>query len=245
MRKHIGKVLQSRSQAIRSALDKYNAAAEVLYPDREPLKWDQVVEYAFLKDFDLLREGRQDISKRPWALPAGRLIMDQHFKIKRAREEIQRLNVEIPRVITYMRDEDLFLREKEAEVETADPALALQISIYRNERSRFTTLHMKRFTALSLTPGFTGSLEPGLRIQQPSPPPAAIPAHSDPDAMVVDEGMLGDGRGDGEPEDIASALAAVEMAIGADGDDDDDDGIEDDDEALSRTLAAILNIAAD
>lgn len=61
-----------------------------------------VVEYAFLADFDLLRESHQDICDCPWSKPAFRVMIDKFFKLERAREEIQRLNIEIWRVITYI-----------------------------------------------------------------------------------------------------------------------------------------------
>lgn len=54
MRKHIGKALKARSQAIRIALTQYNIAAKALIPPRPALQWERVVEYAFLADFDLL-----------------------------------------------------------------------------------------------------------------------------------------------------------------------------------------------
>jgi hypothetical protein len=86
--------LKARSKAIRSALDRYNAAAAEL--GRTQLDWDEVVEYAFLSDFDILHDTRQDIRKRPWAAPAGRFAMDNYFKLIRAQEEIRRLNIETP-----------------------------------------------------------------------------------------------------------------------------------------------------
>lgn len=79
MRKHIANALKARSRAIRTALDRYNTAAATLVPPRQLLDWEQVVEYAFLSDFDLLRDTRQDIRSRPWATPAARLAMDQSF----------------------------------------------------------------------------------------------------------------------------------------------------------------------
>ena len=46
------------------------------------LDWKEVVEYAFLANFDLLCDARQDISDQPWATLAGHLAMDLHFKIE-------------------------------------------------------------------------------------------------------------------------------------------------------------------
>ena len=116
LRKHIAKALQSRSQAIRTALDSYNTAAHALTPPRQQLEWKQVIEYAFLADFDLLRDARQDISHRPWATPAGRLAMDLYYKISRAQEEVDRLDIEVRRVATYLRDEHHYLRYMEEKV---------------------------------------------------------------------------------------------------------------------------------
>lgn len=102
LRKHISKALQARSQAIRSSLERYNDAAAKMVPPRRQLSWNQVIEYAFLADFDLLRDSRQDVRSKPWAQPQSRLLMDQYFKIQRAREEIQRLNIEIKRIVTHI-----------------------------------------------------------------------------------------------------------------------------------------------
>ena len=73
MCKHIGKALRS---TIRTALDRYNTAAQALSPPHRMLHWKDVVEYAFLVDFNLLCDARQDISQCPWATPAARLAMD-------------------------------------------------------------------------------------------------------------------------------------------------------------------------
>jgi hypothetical protein len=161
-------MLQSRSQAIRTALQKYNAAAATMHPPKPQLAWDQVIEYAFLSQFDLLRnESREDISQRPWASPAGRLAMDEYFKVKRAREEIQRLNLEIRRFITYIRDEGLLLRRVESEQAVVNPVLSFHIANYRKERERFNRQHLGRLRRLSSMQGFTGTLEPGTSTNAP------------------------------------------------------------------------------
>ncbi|KAJ6447962.1 hypothetical protein C8R45DRAFT_765319, partial [Mycena sanguinolenta] len=115
----------------------------------------QVVEYAFLADFDLLRDARQDIRQEPWAPLSGRAAMEQHYKLLHATEEIQRLNIEIRRFVTYMRDEDDFLAREEGSLrEEEEPGLAHQVRLLRSERRRFTAVHMERLTKLSKLPGF-------------------------------------------------------------------------------------------
>ncbi|KAF8212965.1 hypothetical protein K438DRAFT_1566472 [Mycena galopus ATCC 62051] len=175
MRKHIAKALQARSKAVKHAIDNYNAAAGLLDPPMPHLTWEQVVEYAFLADFDILRDTRAEVQSRPWTRPAYRLAMDRYFKILRAREEIKRLNVEIPRVVTWIRDEYKVLRRKEQELEVeadkteeqveTDRGLALQVCRYRGQRGRFDDDHMRRFWALAKEPGFTGSLVPGKALE--------------------------------------------------------------------------------
>ncbi|KAJ6522807.1 hypothetical protein DFH09DRAFT_1330394 [Mycena vulgaris] len=54
MCKHIAKALQARSKVVRSAIEHYNVATNSLDPPMPMLNWEQVVEYAFLADFDIL-----------------------------------------------------------------------------------------------------------------------------------------------------------------------------------------------
>ncbi|KAF8210847.1 hypothetical protein K438DRAFT_1752611 [Mycena galopus ATCC 62051] len=65
LRKHIAKALQVRSKAVKSALDCYNVAAAAMTLPKPQLVWAQVVECAFLAEFDLLHEGREDIHAEP------------------------------------------------------------------------------------------------------------------------------------------------------------------------------------
>ncbi|KAF8808965.1 hypothetical protein BYT27DRAFT_7222762 [Phlegmacium glaucopus] len=131
LHKHIANTLKSHSIAIRTALIR---AAAKLGPQ-------EVVEYAFLADFDLLRDTRQDIRKRDWAKPATRYAMDQYFKVKCAKEEILHLNVEIPQLTTFICDEELYLLAQEAETQSTNPHLAHQIALQWMETSCFNAHH--------------------------------------------------------------------------------------------------------
>ncbi|KAJ7314532.1 hypothetical protein DFH08DRAFT_635654, partial [Mycena albidolilacea] len=50
----IAKALQVRSKAIWSAFQCYNSAASALDPPRQHLLWEEVIDYTFLADFDIL-----------------------------------------------------------------------------------------------------------------------------------------------------------------------------------------------
>ncbi|KAG1793324.1 uncharacterized protein HD556DRAFT_1479424 [Suillus plorans] len=231
MRKHIGKALQVRSAAIRTALDRYNLTAHALSSPRPALKWEDVVEYAFLADFELLRDAREDISQRPWATPSGRHAMDLYFKMCRAREEIERLNVEIRRVATYLQDERHYLEECEILLHTLHPGLAHQVQILRNTRGRFLDYHCQRLRDIAGLPGFSGTLLPGQALHT-GPGESA----SSPSVQV--------------PHKLCPAAVDESLALGTLSGD--EDGLEDleeeeDDEQLaeeeSRTLQDILEVS--
>ncbi|KAJ7192978.1 hypothetical protein GGX14DRAFT_305903, partial [Mycena pura] len=102
LRRHIAKALQVRSKAIRAALARYNSAAAALQPPQISMSWADVIDYAFLAHFDILRDPEGSAALRAWSDPLARALMDGHFKIQRAKEEIKRLNIEIRRFVTYM-----------------------------------------------------------------------------------------------------------------------------------------------
>lgn len=232
LRKHIAKALQTRSKTIRTALGRYNAAATSLDPPRRTLKWEEVVEFTFLSDFDLLRDPEGNAVIRPWATPAARALMDTHFKILRAKEEIQRLNIEIRRLVTYIRDERDFLVAKEEEIRETDPDLAFFVHRYRMERGRFDDTHMKRLRKLQATykERFTGTLEPGVRRKEPEVPTP----------MVVDDEQA-------QREALEAEMHRV--LAGGGGEDDgwetDDGDEEEEEEELARAIETVVVLATD
>ena len=200
-------------------------------PRRRILKWEEVVEYAFLSDFDLLRDGRQDISQLPWASPMGHRAMDLHFKTCRAREEIKRLNIEIRQLVTYVRDEDKYLHECESRLKASHPELAHQVSRQRNVRGRFTFKHLERLGNIGSLPGFSGTLVPGESTmnglgESAGPVSIRIPAHMSRD----------------RPMDIADTLRGITET---EKDWEDEEDADDLAEAVSRTFHDVLHIAED
>ncbi|KAF7346739.1 hypothetical protein MSAN_01812200 [Mycena sanguinolenta] len=112
-------------------------------PPRSSFSWDKVINYSFLAEFDILCDTEDGIQSKPWTRPSYCLAMDKYFKILQAREEIQWLNIEIKHVVTWIRDEDRFLRKKEAEYQDTDPLLAVQISRYCRHRAWSDDNHMQ------------------------------------------------------------------------------------------------------
>ncbi|KAJ3918492.1 hypothetical protein F5877DRAFT_67325 [Lentinula edodes] len=105
MRKHLASALKKRSKSIQSAITKYNTVAAKMKPKRQPVDWEEVVEYAFLSEFDILRDTREDIRECPWAVPANRVIITQFFKVIGAEDELSCVHQEIRQLVTYMQQE--------------------------------------------------------------------------------------------------------------------------------------------
>lgn len=158
--------LKSRSKAIQNALKNYNKAARAMDPPQRTLEWKEVVEYAFLADFDLLRDCRGHIQDKPWARQIVCDVMNDCMKVKRAVEELDRLNIEIRRFWTAMHDEQHNLERHIVELNQTDVYLSHQVSHLRDSCARINDVHRARLRKLAALPGFTGVLTCGLRLGQ-------------------------------------------------------------------------------
>ncbi|KAG2060497.1 hypothetical protein BDR06DRAFT_979333 [Suillus hirtellus] len=147
--------------AICMDLDHYNLTAHALSPPHPALKWEDIVEYTFLADFELLHDACEDISQCLWATPSGCHAMDLYFKMCRMREEIKCLNVEIRRVATYLQDERHYLEECKMLLCTLHQGLAHQVQILWNTHGRFLDHHCQRLRDITGLPGFSRTLIPG------------------------------------------------------------------------------------
>ncbi|KAI0629625.1 hypothetical protein C8Q77DRAFT_1065128, partial [Trametes polyzona] len=174
LREKIGKALKARADAIKKALSEYNACAAELSPPREELLWSDILDMSTLADFDLLRETRQDIRAKPWAKPSHRRAMNLYFNIKHAREEIRRLNVEIPRLFTSMLDDhaDYHLAIT-ASLDTNAP-LANELRNCQQYQEIVSARIVKHLTQASRLSEFSGKIEAGRRVGR-TPHEGSIP----------------------------------------------------------------------
>jgi hypothetical protein len=136
--------------------------------------------------------------------------MDTHFDLLRADEELIRLDIEITRFVTYMQDEDLFLWWKEDVIrDSGNEELAHHMRQYRNERGRFTAVHLDRLVKLSKVPGFTGSLTPGISVSKERRVPEAwLAAHDIPMPMSI-EAQEGDDEGEEDEDALVELFANI------------------------------------
>ena len=87
------------------------------------------MEAVSLADLDLLRYTRTDIRNEDWSMHANRQAMNLHQKITHTRGEIQRLNQEGPRLLTYLIDRHYDINEAIAELKPTNPHLSYEIQL--------------------------------------------------------------------------------------------------------------------
>lgn len=75
----------------------------------------------------MLKESRADIVNRPWFRESARKAQTQYFKLKQAREEQDRLDIEATRLYTWIHDETKVFALSLAQEEARNPLLAHQI----------------------------------------------------------------------------------------------------------------------
>ena len=119
---------------------------------------------ATVADFDLLRDTRTDIRCLPWTEPSRREATSYYFGIKRAREEIVRLNVEITRLLTFMYDThvDYYCAVQRYMIE--DPPFARSLSRQWQYQDRINESVVHKLVQASQLHGFTGKLSISSRI---------------------------------------------------------------------------------
>lgn len=123
-----------------------------------------VVKAATVADFDLLRDTRTDIRSLVWTEPAHREATTLYFGIKRAKEEIVRLNVEITRLLTFMYDThvDYYLAIQRC---TSDqPALAHELTRQWQYEERINEAIVRKLVQTAQLVKFSGDLHIGCRV---------------------------------------------------------------------------------
>ena len=197
LREKIGKALKTRAEAIRTALSEYNRCAAKL--KRPPLTWNEVLDMVTLAEFDLLRETREDIRQFSWAQPLNRQAMNLYFNVCRAQEEIKCLNVEIPRLFTFLLDQHYDYQYAIAALQESDPAVAHELRMRWTHEDRVSARITKRLFETSQLAGFSGRVTAGKRVGR-TPVSLDIPLPT----WASSAPMEGERHADGQDDDERS-----------------------------------------
>ncbi|EJT97353.1 hypothetical protein DACRYDRAFT_59355 [Dacryopinax primogenitus] len=164
MQTAIARALNARSKAIQSSLARYNKLASSLRPPRPVLHTEEVLDYANLADFSLLRFARDDIRAQRWADPRVREVVRKWKLVQCAEQELDRLNIEIRWVWTALHDEPAYMEPCIQNVEHAgDTVLASAMRRYVDRRLQGNARIQARLQEITALPGFTGQSDLGSR----------------------------------------------------------------------------------
>ncbi|KAI0261464.1 hypothetical protein BC834DRAFT_788886, partial [Gloeopeniophorella convolvens] len=142
LRTHINKSLKTRCKAIQRALKKFNEAAKDL--GRPQLDWKDTPSYESLAEFELLRECRDDIRQQPWADSVNRQAALYALKIERAKEEREHLNIEVARLVNWMKTEESLLAATIIQLGEDQSTLTTEVQDLLSRRLRQNELHRSR-----------------------------------------------------------------------------------------------------
>ena len=190
-------------------MKRYNEAAGSMVPPRPALTWESVINAVDIADFDILKDTRQDIRMLEWAQPANREGMVMYFQIKRAKEEITRLNVEIRRLLTFLYDDHVDHFRAIHANKTVNPSISHEIFLRWQYRTKIHEEIVKRIWQTSKLVGFSGSLHYGKRKGRDESLNADIPPPSWVDMLDITE--VDDSAFDDEDEDDADTDGFVNL----------------------------------
>jgi len=121
LQRQILRAIVKRSGAICTALGKYNKLTVTQDPQRPTLQYSEVLSYATLGEFDILKHSWHDILTKPWSNPTHCEMAVKYFKILRACEEITQLNVDIHHLHAWVNAEDSEIKRVATELESTNP----------------------------------------------------------------------------------------------------------------------------
>lgn len=218
MRQHIGNAMKNRSKTLLSALNDYNQAASELKPPRKLLKWDDIMAYTYLSEFDFLKDSSEEIMEKPWAKPVVREGMSEFFKLLGAKDELERLHVEIKRLLTKMKEEEDYYAEAVRQAHPSHPELALQIQLHGMERHQFHIIHRKRLKGIQKLKGFDRQnihfFQPGVGVRRQTA--SAVEEYNSAEGDVRDTNASDDEDEDEEEEEEFDDQAAAILSIAND-----------------------------
>ncbi|KAG1723103.1 hypothetical protein EDB19DRAFT_1645441, partial [Suillus lakei] len=152
------------------------------------LQWEQIVDYSFLAEFDLLRETGTEIQTKHWANPSYRHASTQHLVHQRAKEEIHRLNVEVGWLCTKIRDDTLDYPRAIVQLELDNPPPAAHLQCRWQWLWSANGQHLWCIEQILWLPGYSSPMSPGTREGQQCEVTSALEGAQHGLADEADEG---------------------------------------------------------
>ena len=209
-RSHLSKSLRTRSPAIRNATAAFNKAARDLDPPRAELDWTKISRFNYIEEFNLLKDCRTDIRETPWAEPVIREAMKQRLRIKRAKEEILRCNVEVRRLHTHIYDEKEKFTSILCKVREASDPIFFSVEEYCTRRQLVNEYLLEQIQRIFSLPGFSGHRTTGHRIGRERPSNLGGQPHT-VTVPLPEEIAVGDSEDESDDEENAQVGGLIDF----------------------------------
>ena len=150
-----------RSESVKNAINRYNEQALLLDPPAQTVTWQDIANYTHVGEFEMLRIARWDIRREKWVQKPYRDAGIKYFKLCRAREELQRLNVEVRRLLTWIHDENEHTQQVINHVVSDEPHLADELRRRWAMQSAVNQVHLEQLKLLQREEYYTGPRDCG------------------------------------------------------------------------------------
>ena len=125
-------------------------------PLRPVLQYSEVLSYAALRDFDLLKHSRHHVLARPWSNTMHRQMAVKYFKLLRAHEEINRLDVEVRRLQAWVDNETTEIRQIATEISAQNPLLSAELRALFHHQQQVNIQHQLQLQCIYDLKGYSG-----------------------------------------------------------------------------------------
>ncbi|KAG8708373.1 hypothetical protein FRC09_001286 [Ceratobasidium sp. 395] len=105
LRRQIVTATKTRSRVIRTCVTRVNTLAQELGLKCAPIVIEDVLKHQFLAEFDFLQVCSEDVCEEKWAQQPVRDAVEARLRIRRAKEELARVEIKARRLATFIADE--------------------------------------------------------------------------------------------------------------------------------------------
>ncbi|KAG2054418.1 hypothetical protein BDR06DRAFT_884235, partial [Suillus hirtellus] len=166
MRKYISKAITQQSGAICTVLEKYNNLVPLQVPPHPTLNYTDIIGYASLGEFDLLKYSHYDLMMKPWAVPENQEMAVKFFKVLCSHEEVTQLNVKIGRLGAWVQFKDQqILSTIHSLQDEGSIMLSTELERQFAEQHCINNLHHMHLYRTSQLTGYNGPPPPSLHNQ--------------------------------------------------------------------------------
>ena len=162
--------------------------------------------YAFVEQFAMLKNTRNDIREKPWSKPLYREFLKLRQRIARAKEEVLRCNIEVRRLQTSIYDETALFSKTLERLRVSGDRMYGQVQEFVRRRKRINYALLKCVKQIHCLTDFSGDKHRGVSIYADPHEPALTEEDDMPSSGEEDED-------EDDSDDVRRQMAGIENFI--------------------------------